>query len=119
MTDELMDEPMIGVTEVSRRLGITPRTVRSGVLQGRVPAYRIAATGGSGRGQLRFKWSEIEAAMAVKEQGLCAGCYRRSHWSTWLAEQGGTAVCEKCLAAGRRLPGMPGRTLGEQQEEEA
>ena len=45
--------------DVAVRLGIKPRTVALWARQGRLPAYRV------GR-YLRFRWEEIENAMAAK-----------------------------------------------------
>ena len=44
--------------EIARWIGVTPRTLGIWVRQERVPAYRFGRF-------LRFKWSEVEAALAA------------------------------------------------------
>lgn len=52
-------ERWLNVNDVAARLGIKPRTASLWARQGRLPAYRV------GR-YLRFRWEEIESAMAAK-----------------------------------------------------
>lgn len=52
-------ERWLNTHDVAVRLGIKPRTVALWARQGRLPAYRV------GR-YLRFRWEEIENAMAAK-----------------------------------------------------
>jgi hypothetical protein len=53
-------EPLLSLEDAATRGAWTPRTLREMVRRGEVPAYRI----GSGpRARLRFRWSEIEAAL--------------------------------------------------------
>lgn len=51
-------ERWLNVNDVAVRLGIKPRTAALWARQGRLPAYRV------GR-YLRFRWEEIESAMAA------------------------------------------------------
>jgi len=51
-------ERWLNVHDVAARLGIKPRTAALWARQGRLPAYRV------GR-YLRFRWAEIESAMAA------------------------------------------------------
>ena len=52
------EERWLNVNDVAVRLGIKPRTVALWARQGRLPAYKV------GR-YLRFKWEEIESALAA------------------------------------------------------
>lgn len=49
--------------EVAKRLGLRPRTIAVWALQGKIPAYRF------GR-YLRFKWDEVEQALAANFRSL-------------------------------------------------
>jgi excisionase family DNA binding protein len=51
-------ERWLNTHDIAGRLGIKPRTVALWARQGRLPAYRL------GR-YLRFKWDEVERALAT------------------------------------------------------
>lgn len=47
-----IEEPLISVSELAKRLGITPQIVYRMARKGALPHYRINSL-------LRFKWSEV------------------------------------------------------------
>jgi hypothetical protein len=53
-------EPLLSIEETSARGSWTPRELRAMVRRGDVPAYKLGA---GPRARLRFRWSEIEAAL--------------------------------------------------------
>jgi excisionase family DNA binding protein len=59
------NEALLDVTDVGKRLKLSPRTVADMANDGRLPAYRIGI-------YLRFKWVEVEQFITANCK-VCAG----------------------------------------------
>ena len=57
-----LDEPLLTAREVGQRLGLAAKTVMDKARAGVLPSFRVP-----GGNRVRFRWSEIEAALLGKE----------------------------------------------------
>jgi excisionase family DNA binding protein len=57
-----MQDDLLSTTELARRLGIRPQTIRNWVLQGKIPELRLSHK------VRRFRWKDVLRALQERAQ---------------------------------------------------
>lgn len=64
-------EPLVTKFDVAARLGVHFSTVERLIKTDALPVYRLGPPGG--RQQLRFRWSEVDAWLRERQEGVGTG----------------------------------------------